>query len=216
MRTPLAVIEAESTLALEKERTVPEYRKSLEIISREVDFMSEIIGKLLFLARSDAGKEPLKIEDVNLCEVITQLGADMDVLAKEKGLNFNLGMIENITVKGDEVKLRQMLLNIISNAIKFTPEGGSISTTLIRQKDTAIVTVTDTGIGIAAEHLPLIFERFYRVDKARSRSEGGSGLGLAIANQIARAHNGKIEVESEVGKGSTFRIIIPIENPVVD
>jgi heavy metal sensor kinase len=216
MRTPLAVIEAESTLALEKERTVAEYRKSLELISREVDYMSEIIGKLLFLARSDAGKEPLKIEDVNLFELITQLGADMDVLAREKGLNFNLGTIENVTVQGDKVKLRQMLLNIISNAIKFTPKGGNISTTLIKQKDKAIVTVTDTGIGIAPDHLPLIFERFYRVDKARSRSEGGSGLGLAIANQIAQAHKGKIEAESEVGKGSTFRLILPIVNLIVD
>jgi two-component system phosphate regulon sensor histidine kinase PhoR len=92
----------------------------------------------------------------------------------------------------------------------------NISTTLAKEQDKAVVTVTDTGIGIAPEHLPLIFERFYRVDKARSRSEGGSGLGLAIANHIAKAHNGKIEVESEVGKGSSFRLILPIIPPVLN
>lgn len=216
MRTPLAVIQAESTLALEKERTAAEYRKSLELISQEVDYMSEVLGKLLFLARSDAGKEPLKFEEVNLGELITQLGTDMDVLAREKGLNFSLGAVENVTLKGDKIKLRQMFLNVMANAIRFTPSGGYISTTLVTQKDRAIVTVTDTGIGIAAEHLPLLFERFYRVDKARSRSEGGSGLGLAIAKHIAELHKGRIEVESEIGKGSTFRLILPVINPALD
>jgi heavy metal sensor kinase len=216
MRTPLAVIQAESTLTLAKERTIEEYRKSLELISQEVVYMSELLGKLLFLARSDAGKEPLKFEDVSLGDLVSQLGMDMEVLAREKGLNFTLGTVENITLKGDKLKLRQMILNIMANAIRYTPNGGSIFTTLVKQKDQAIVSVTDTGIGIAPEHLPLLFERFYRVDKARSRSEGGSGLGLAIAKNIAEVHQGKIEVESEVGKGSTFRLILPIVNHGLD
>jgi signal transduction histidine kinase len=134
MRTPLAVIEAESTLALENERTVAEYRKSLELISHEVSYMSEIIGKLLFLARSDAGQEPLKREDVNLFELITQLGVDMDVLAREKDIYFSVGPLDNLIVKGDSTKLRQMLVNIMANAIRFTQTEQHINHTCQRTR----------------------------------------------------------------------------------
>jgi heavy metal sensor kinase len=210
LRTPLAIIQAESTLALSKTRTETEYQKSLEVVSQEVTFMSAIIDKLLFLARSDAGREPLNFEEVNLKELFTKLSADIETLAGDKGLQFRLGPVEDLTVKGDRVKLRQLFLNILENAIRYTPGGGSISGTVTRREEMAVVSITDTGIGIPAEHLPHIFERFYRVDKARSRAEGGTGLGLAIARYIAEVHGGKIEVASQVGQGSTFTVFLPI------
>jgi heavy metal sensor kinase len=210
LRTPLSIIQAESSLALDKERTAAEYRKALELVSQEVTYMSAILGKLLFLARGDAGKEPMDFKDVNLRELIEGLASDVEVLAREKGLEFNLGTIENLTIKGDRVQLRQLFLNILENAVRYTPCGGSVSISVARNKETAVVTISDTGIGIAPEHLPHIFQRFYRVDKARSRAEGGSGLGLAIAKYIAEAHGGKIDVESQVSKGSIFCVTLPL------
>ncbi|MBI4287843.1 MAG: HAMP domain-containing protein [Chloroflexi bacterium] len=210
LRTPLAVMQAESTLALSKERTESEYRKSLELVSLESGYMSSLIDKLLFLARADAGKEPLELEKVNMTGLLEELSADVEALAREKGPQFKLGPLEDATVRGDRVKLRQLLLNLLENAVRYTPGGGSISATVATEGDMAVVTVSDTGIGISAEHLPHIFERFYRVDKARSRADGGAGLGLAIARYIAEVHGGRIEVESEPGKGSAFRVMLPL------
>jgi heavy metal sensor kinase len=210
LRTPLSIIQAESSLALDRERSVAEYRKALEVVSQEVTYMSDIIGKLLFLARGDAGKEPVEFKDVNLKELIEELASDMEVLARDKGVGFNIGPLENLTIKGDRMQLRQLFLNILKNAVTYTPSGGSISSSVARQKETAVVTISDTGIGIPSEHLPYVFERFYRVDKARSRAQGGSGLGLAIAKYVAEAHGGKINVESQVGKGSIFQVTLPL------
>jgi len=194
LRTPLAIMQAEATLALSKERTEADYRKSLETISQESTYMSSVIGKLLFLARSDAGKEQLNFEDVELKELITGLSANVEALAQDKGIKLTVDAKEDLIVNGDKVKLRQLFINILENAVRYTPNDGNISVSLVRSELDALVTITDTGIGIPPEHLPHIFERFYRVDKARSRAEGGVGLGLAIAKFIADSHGGKLEV----------------------
>ena len=214
LRTPLAIIQAESSLALDKKRTQAEYRRSLDLVSQEVTYMSEIIGKLLLLARHDAGSEPLNFQEVNVRDLFTELSSDVEALAQEKGVAFNLGPMDNLTVKGDRFRLRQLFLNILDNAIRYTPSGGTVSSSLVRKNGSAFVSISDTGIGIPTEDLPFIFDRFYRVDKARSRTDGGMGLGLAIAGSIAKLHGGNIEVESQVGKGSTFHIILPLlESP---
>jgi two-component system, OmpR family, sensor histidine kinase ArlS len=210
LRTPLAIIQAESSLALDRRRTQAEYRRSLELVSQEVGYMSDIIGKLLLLAREDAGSEPTHLQEINVKDLLTELSADIETLAQEKGVAFSLGPLDNLTVKGDRFKLRQLFLNILDNAIRYTPSGGTVSGSLVRRNGSVVVAVSDTGIGIPAEDLPFIFDRFYRVDKARSRADGGMGLGLAIASSIAKLHGGQIEVESEVGKGSTFRILLPV------
>lgn len=216
LRTPLAIIQAESSLALDRRRTQAEYRRSLELVSGEVTYMSDIIGKLLLLAREDAGTEPANFQEVNVKDLISDLSSDLEALAQEKGVAFNLGPLDDLMVKGDRFKLRQLFLNILDNAIRYTPSGGNVSSTLVRKNGNALVSITDTGVGIPAEELPFIFDRFYRVDKARSRADGGLGLGLAIASSIARLHGGQIEVESQVGKGSTFRVILPLlELPMV-
>jgi heavy metal sensor kinase len=213
LRTPLAVIEAESTLALQKERPPSDYRQSLETISQEARQMSSLIEQLLTLARADAGKEQWNFAEVNLGKLIKDLGTDVEVLCQEKGLSFQLGQTQDLVVKGDEARLRGLFMNLLDNAIKYTPSPGTVSVSLRREGQMAVVAVKDTGVGIPAENIPFIFERFYRVDKSRSRTEGGTGLGLAISRHIAEAHGGKIEVESQVGTGSTFSVWLPLLSP---
>jgi heavy metal sensor kinase len=213
LRTPLAVIEAESTLALQKERPPGDYQQSLETISQESRQMSSLIDQLLTLARADAGKEQWNFTDVNLGKLISNLTTDVEVLCQEKGLSFQLGQPHDLVVKGDEARLRELFMNLLDNAIRYTPALGTVSISLRREEQMAVIAITDTGIGIPAEDIPFIFERFYRVDKSRSRAEGGSGLGLAICQHIAEVHGGKIEVESQMGTGSTFSVWLPLQYP---
>ena len=213
LRTPLAVIQAESSLVLEKPRDQEQYRRSLELVSQEVSYMSEVVSKLLLLARSDAGSEQLNIQDVDVAALLAELGQDLEALAQEKDLTLSFGPMDGLTVRGDRVRLRQLFMNILDNALRYTPGGGTIAGSVVRRDGQAVVSVTDTGIGIPEEHLPFIFDRFYRVDKARTNREGGTGLGLSIATSIARMHGGTIEVESAVGTGTTFRILLPLAGP---
>jgi heavy metal sensor kinase len=210
LRTPLSIIQAESSLAIAKERKPEEYRKSLELISNEVEYMSSVISELLYLARTDAGKEATNFKKINVKLLVSELATDVEVLAREKGLTFILGPLEEAHVKGDKVQLRQLFMNVIQNAIWYTPAGGTVFSSVILRDSQVIIQVKDTGIGISSEHLPHIFERFYRIDEASSRGHGGSGLGLAIARVIAQLHGGTIEVESRVDEGSTFKMIFPI------
>jgi heavy metal sensor kinase len=212
LRAPLAVIEAESSLTLQKERPPGDYRQSLETISQEAKQMSSTIDQLLTLARADAGKEQWNFGQVDLAKLISKLSTDIEVLCQDKGLGFQLGHTEALVVQGDEARLRGLFMNLLDNAIRYTPSPGTVSVSLRREGKMAVVAITDSGVGIPAEDIPLIFERFYRVDKSRSRVEGGSGLGLAICRYIVEAHRGKIEVESTVGVGSTFSVWIPIQS----
>jgi heavy metal sensor kinase len=211
LRTPLAVIEAEASLALQKERPPSDYRQSLETISQESKQMSSLIEQLLTLARADSGKEQWNFAEVNLGKLITNLSTDVEVLCQEKGLSFQLGQTQDLAIEGDEPRLRGLFMNLLDNAIRYTPAPGTVSVSVRREGQMAVVAIKDTGVGIPAEDIPLIFERFYRVDKSRSRAEGGTGLGLAICRHIAQAHGGKIEVESQVGVGSTFSVWLPLQ-----
>ena len=150
LRTPLAIMQAEATLALSKERTEADYRKSLETISQESTYMSAVIGKLLFLARSDAGKEQLNFEDVDLKELIIGLSTNMEALATDKGIKFTVDAQENLVVNGDKVKLRQLFINILENAVRYTPADGAVSVSLVKKESNAFVAISDTGIGIPA------------------------------------------------------------------
>ena len=213
LRAPLSVIEAESSLALQKERPSGDYKQSLETISQEAKQMSSLIDQLLTLARADAGKEQWNFTEVSLDKLITNLSADVEILCQEKGLSFQLGQTQDAIVKGDEVRLRELFMNLLNNAIRYTPAPGTVSVSLRREAQMAVVAIKDTGVGIPPEDIPFIFERFYRVDKSRSRAEGSTGLGLAISRHIAEAHGGKIEVESQVGSGSTFSVWLPLLSP---
>jgi len=213
LRTPLAVLQAESSLALEKPRSQTDYRRSLELVAQEVSYMSEIVGKLLVLARSDTGAEPISIQEFDLAGLLAEVGRDLEALARDKGLTLSFDSPDGVTVRGDRVRLRQLFLNILDNALRYTPEGGTVSGSVSRRDDRAVATITDTGVGIAKDNLPFIFDRFYRVDDARTDGEGGTGLGLSIAAAIAKMHGGTIEVESRVGEGTTFRVVLPFSGP---
>ncbi|MBC2735570.1 MAG: HAMP domain-containing protein [Desulfobacteraceae bacterium] len=210
LRAPLAVIQAEATLTLEKERDAEAYRKSLEVIAQESDKMSVVINQLLTLARADAGKEQLVFKKIDMAEFLSDVCDDIAILCREKKLTLQLSPFDAVPVHGDKRNLRSLLVNLLGNAVRYTPTGGTISVGLRREGPLAVVTIRDTGIGIPPEDLPHIFKRFYRVDKARSRNVGGSGLGLSICKQIIDVHKGKIEVESRMKKGSTFYVKIPI------
>jgi len=209
LRAPLAVIQAESSLALQKPREANEYMKSLEIITQEAEHLASIINQLLTLARADSGKGHLKFEKIKLDDFIKDLYVDMEIVCREKKLSLHQDLNNRVLVNGDARSLRSLFQNLLDNAIRYTAEGGCITIRLSLEDSWARVSIMDTGIGIPADEQSLIFERFYRVDKARSRSEGGSGLGLAICRQIIDVHGGTIEVESKPGNGSTFHVKLP-------
>ena len=210
LRPPLSVIQAESTLALNKERSASEYRQSLEAVSNESEHMAKVINQLLTLARADSGKEQLSFGETDLTKLLADVAAYAEILCRDKGIGFRSDLTDSILVNGDRAKLRELFLNLLDNAIRYSPDGGTISLTLRRVDKTAVIAIADTGIGIPEKDIPHIFERFYRVDKARSREQGGAGLGLSICKYIAEVHGGRIEVASELGKGSTFSVLLPV------
>lgn len=211
LRAPFSVIQAESTLSLQKERTREAYRKSIEIVAQEAEHMAAIINQLLTLARADAGKSHFKFEQINLTEFIKDICSDVDILCREKELKLKTVLTDDLLVTADKRSLRRLMHNLVINAIRCTNKGGIISVSLKKKGNKAVVlSVRDTGTGIPADAMPHIFKRFYRVDKARSRSQGGSGLGLAICSHIVEMHKGRIKVRSTVGKGSSFYVKLPL------
>ena len=209
LRAPLAVIQGEASLALSQDQSTDEYRKALETIYQRTEDMSSMLTRLLFLARyEDSGQRDF--EEIDLKEVLDELKYDMEILCEDKSIKYELCAADNITVRGYRASLHEMFFNIMVNAIQYTPGGGEISVIMERKDDYACIAVKDTGIGIAEEHLPHVFERFYRIYKTPSRREGGAGLGLAISHRIAEIHNGTITAGSKVGKGSTFYVYLPI------
>lgn len=209
LRTPIAIIQSYAESALNSFRSEDEYRNALTIILSEAKHMGKLVSDLLFLARSDSGNEKLHIEELNFGELVEGIVAELNPIAQENNINLKIIKNGNFIVQGDQTRLTQLLYNIIDNAIKYTLPGGEIRVSVEKEGNFVKTSVSDTGIGIPEEHLPHIFERFYRVDKARSREKGGTGLGLSICQWIARAHGGKIDVFSKIGKGSTFIIWLP-------
>ncbi len=209
LRAPLAVLHAEATLALQKDRPAQSYKNSIEVIAQEVGHMTILIDQLLSLARADSGKETLIFEKTDLSGLIESLCADAELLCWEKEIKLTLDISDGVVIHGNQSGLRQLTHNLLSNAIRYTNEGGSITIALHKNSNQAILSFSDTGIGIPSEEVPHIFGRFYRVDKARSRQAGGSGLGLSICKRIVEIHKGQLKVESQVGAGSIFWVILP-------
>ncbi len=210
LRTPLTAIKGQAEVALQRDREPEAYREVLRAINGEVDRMIRLVGSLLTLARADAGQIPLVREPVGLAGVATAAVDHVRPAAERKGVAVELVRGPDITLRTDEDLLLQLMLNLLDNAVKYTPPGGRVAVDWSLQDGWAVVRIADTGAGIARDELDRIFDRFYRVDKARSRSEGGSGLGLSISRWIAEAHGGSITAESEPGKGSTFTVRLPV------
>jgi heavy metal sensor kinase len=214
LRTPLAVLRGETEVALGKSRTTQEYQESLALIKDEAERLSRIVEDLFILARQpvDAPTVLMK-ERLSLNEVVRDCGRAAQVLANRKGVRLQTESDSApIFLSGDDELLKRMILNLLENAVKYTPEGGEISVRLARQNGNARIVVRDTGLGIPQADQPYIFDRFYRVDKARSRALGGGGLGLSIVRWIVNAHGGKVEVQSTPGKGSAFTVELPLNS----
>ena len=213
LKTPLTILKGEIEVGLRKRRRLEEYRKILNSNLEEVNHMTQIVGDLLFLSKADMGEVHLQKHPTSLTQLVSEICAQAKTIALSKGITVHTSNDSDVAVIGDRFRLRQLLLNLTTNAIKYTPEGGEMTISLERDDGRVRLRVTDNGIGIAPEDQPHIFDRFFRVDKARSREAGGSGLGLSICKWIVEAHGGEISVESEVEKGSVFMVTLPLAPP---
>ncbi len=207
LRTPLTAVRGNVDLL---ERMGGVDAESLSDIRSETDRMTRLVGDLLLLAQADSNSLPLARVPIDLDTLLLDVAREVRVLGN--GLHIGIGEIDQASVLGDPDRLKQVVLNLVTNAIKYTPIGGRVTLSLGRVENWARLTVTDTGPGIAPEEQQKIFDRFYRIDRARSRAMGGAGLGLAIALRITQLHGGRLEVASEgvAGKGSTFSLWLPL------
>jgi heavy metal sensor kinase len=210
MRTPLTVIRTETELAFARPLTAEEQQQMLVSVTEECDRLTHLTDQLLLLSREDAGGTRPVRERVELTRLVRHVAETMTPLMEAKDLRFEIAGEIGKDIDGDETRLHQVFINLLDNAIKYTPKGGKIAIQLQREGDMALVRITDTGIGIAPEHQPHVFERFYRVDKARSRAEGGTGLGLSIVRSIVQSHGGEISLSSELGQGTIVVVALPL------
>ena len=210
LRTPVSLIRTEAELALRRPRGQAEYEESLRHILLEAERTSSLIEQLLALARADSGRETLQMQPVDLSQVLHAVTKSWQQLAAIRNVQFSSTIAEEAVVTGDAGILRRLADILLDNAFKYTPSAGSVHLSLEMKKEDAIITVQDSGIGIPEEDHHKIFERFYRIDKARGRAHGGAGLGLAIAQWIVAQHHGSIAVESHPGAGAQFRVEIPL------
>ena len=209
LRTPLTAIRAVGEVALQDRHETDHYRDAIGSMLEEVDRLSHLVDSLLVLSRAETGVA-LHRQDVAVLDLARESAALLEILAEEKGQRIAVHGDPSVRADVDRLILRQALINLIDNAIKYSPPGGSIGVDVRRDPDgRSVLEVSDKGPGIPEAHRSQVFERFYRVDKARSRDEGGAGLGLSIAMWAVKAHGGEIELASEEGKGSTFRVLLP-------
>jgi signal transduction histidine kinase len=205
LRSPLTSIQGNVDLV----RLYGSDPKSIEAIESEVARMSRMIDDLLLLAQADAGQIPVEMEALELDQLLLEIYNESGMYSKGMHV-LKLGEFEQVSVLGNADRLKQLFTNLVTNAIKYTPKGGAITLALQQKSDGVYVSVSDTGLGIPEEDLSNIYDRFYRVDKHRSRAMGGAGLGLSIVKWIADVHHARVDVQSEVGKGTTFTVILPI------
>lgn len=209
LRTPVAVITSQTELALSKPRSNDEYKAALEACLRAARRMRSLIDSLLLLARFDSGRPELSFRPLDLADVARESIELLKPLAEERQITLSSEMT-SAKVIGDHDRLAQVVTNLLSNAIRYNHEGGHVELHVQRVNGHAVMTVTDDGIGIPAEDLPHVFERFYRVDKARSRADGGSGLGLAICRSVVEAHGGQIVARSDPSGGTSMEVRLPL------
>ena len=212
LKTPLAVMRADIERAMSPMASPDEQAMALEEALQQVKRMADLVDSLLTLARADEGRFEVYREPIELGPLAAEVVETARLLAEEAGLTVEAPVIDNAEVLGDVTRLRQLFLNLVTNAIKYTPRGGTVTLALERGETDVHFTVRDTGIGIAAADLPYIFDRFWRADRVRSRASerGGFGLGLAISQWIAQAHSGALDVQSRLGRGSTFMVTLPL------
>jgi two-component system, OmpR family, sensor kinase len=210
LRTPLTITKGETELALRRPRQAEDYRVVLESNLEEIDRMSRIVDELLFLSRADLGEIKLKMFPVQLDDLVGEIQQQALVLGKERNIHTVLEAIEPVVVQGDDLRLRELLLNLVDNAVKYSQEGQTVEISLSVVGNRGKLVVRDHGIGISPEDQGRIFDRFYRTDEARAHAAKGTGLGLAICKWIVEVHHGTIEVQSAVHGGSCFTVFLPL------
>jgi heavy metal sensor kinase len=209
LRTPITILMGETELAVNNLLDEEECKAALTSRREELQRMAQIVDDLLVLSEFDYGKKPSERKPIDFSDLVIEVCEQHGNLAKAKGVHLELGETLPVMLEGDSTRLRQMVRNLLDNAIKYTPAGGTVTVTLDRRNGDFQLRLSDNGIGIPAEDLPHIFDRFYRVDKARTREEGGSGLGLSIVKQIVEGHGGTVKAESTAGIGTVMTIAIP-------
>jgi signal transduction histidine kinase len=209
LRTPITILRTRAEVARGEEREPARDRATLEAIEREAARLGAIAGDLLTLARADAGEWPVAREPLYLDDAAAAAVDTVEALARAKGVTLDVGAFEEAPIIADPALVRQLLLAVLDNAIKYTPSGGHVRLDVSAQNGAAVVAVTDTGVGIPTEELPLVFERFYRAEPARRQVEG-AGLGLAIARWIAQVHGARIDLASTLGQGTGVTIKFPL------
>lgn len=212
LRTPLTVMKGETELALRRPRPIADYQLVLESNLEEIDRMTHIVDELLFLSRADIGEVRMETLPVALESLVEDVHRQATLLGQDQQIQVVLGQVVPAVVQGDELRLRELLLNLVDNAIKYSHPGGTVTMALTVDGAEARVSVSDQGIGIAPDEQARIFNRFYRTDAARSHTKKGTGLGLAICALIAESHKGRIDVISQPGTGSTFTVTLPLSS----
>jgi heavy metal sensor kinase len=209
LRTPIAIIRGEADVALSHDRGAAEYKDSLAIVLDESRRLSRLVDDLLNLARADAGRVKLDVHEFYFNELLAECCRSMQTLAAASGIALECPTTGDVQFRGDEALLRRLVINLLDNAIRYTPPGGKVSAVLETGPAAVRIYISDTGVGIPPEAAPHVFDRFYRADKARSRQDGGFGLGLAIVKWIAESHNGSVELTHNPGPGTTFTVTFP-------
>ncbi len=211
LRTPITVIRSKAKLALLQVFTPEEYANVFQTIHNEAERLGRLISDLLALARADEGQVRLEEETLRFDLLVEAVAAAVDTVAAQHQVTVQVLVSEPVNVRGDEARLMQVVMNLLENAIGYNEPGGRVFVSVQAKQGQAVLIVRDTGIGIAQEHVPSLFDRFYRIDPARRHSIGGnSGLGLSIVEWIVKAHGGAVSVESQVGAGSTFTVTLPL------
>ena len=213
LRTPLTILRGELEAMISQRPGDPESLEMVGTALEEIERLSHIVDQLLIISRLDAGQAGIERIPVDLGELAVSTAEQMSLMADEREISIRFAVNKGVCVNGDPLRLKQVLVNLLDNAIKYTPNGGWVEVGVRAEQGTAVLIVSDNGIGIARGALPHIFERFYRTDKARTRSTGGTGLGLSIVKSIATAHDGHISVRSSEGEGTTVRLEVPLTRP---
>jgi heavy metal sensor kinase len=210
LRTPLTVIKGElQELTHESELSQSDMRERVGSVLEEVARLEHLVSGLLVLSRLDAGETQVDWADVDLAELALSTAEQMRLMAEDRGLEIDLSALRKAVIRGDRARLKQIIVNLLDNAIRFTPRGGAVTLRTAADESGSVMEISDTGIGIPPAAIPYVFDRFFRVDEARSREDGGAGLGLSIVRSICMAHGAEIDVESSLKTGSCFRVRFP-------
>jgi signal transduction histidine kinase len=210
LRTPLTVIKGElEEITRESRLTETDLRERIGSVLEEVGRLEHLVSGLLVLSRLDAGETQSTWVDVDLAQIALNTAEQMQLMAEDRGVEIDVSEVQNTVIQGDRARLKQIIVNLLDNAIRFTLRGGTVSLRTAANNAGSVLEVADTGIGIPPGAIPHVFDRFFRVDEARSREDGGAGLGLAIVKSICLAHGAEIEVESRPECGSCFRVTFP-------